>query len=234
MSDNRVSLSELIDAQRAFDAERTTTFEWSGDITAEDIRPLIHNALSLAGEAGEIANLVKKLDRGDLDFEQVMNELPAELADVMIYVIKIAYQSGIDLERAIEQKMQVNAQRFPRSARTDHEVSAGDPLLAEAEARAVDLDDATAAALSRIYLVEGLQPPARRDHLVAGGLLARRVGKLAEIVGSEVAREEAWQRLAPTAEALHLSYGELCILARHDSEIERVLGSHRPLSPHAA
>ncbi|WP_369045766.1 hypothetical protein [Sinomonas sp. P10A9] len=107
-----MELRDLAILQKQFDERRSTNFDWSDAITATNTQPLIHNVLSLAGESGEVANLVKKFDRGDFDFERLMNELPGELADVAIYLIKIAYQSGIDLERAVVDKISQNERRF--------------------------------------------------------------------------------------------------------------------------
>lgn len=106
-------IQELIERQRSFDRRRVTTFEWSMPITKDESSALTHNALSLAGEVGELANLVKKYDRGDFDFETLVHELPNELSDILIYVLKIAYQANIDLERAVSEKMSSNELRFP-------------------------------------------------------------------------------------------------------------------------
>lgn len=58
-------------------------------------------ATALAGEAGEYANLIKKLERGDKINKQ---ELIDELADVASHCYVIALKMDIDLEEAIKQK----------------------------------------------------------------------------------------------------------------------------------
>lgn len=108
-----MDIRDLIQKQQGFDSRRETRFSWSQPITPDDHSALMHNTIALAGEVGELANLVKKYDRGDFPFAELMDELPGELADIMIYVVKISYQSGIDLEQALFRKWHENEIRFP-------------------------------------------------------------------------------------------------------------------------
>ena len=108
-----MDLSEIVSLQRQFDQSRESSFGWSRQITSGDTSALIHNSLALAGEVGELANLVKKHDRGDFSFDELLSQMPGELADIFIYLIKIAYQSGIDLEAAFLEKLEQNEGRFP-------------------------------------------------------------------------------------------------------------------------
>ncbi|KJF20138.1 nucleotide pyrophosphohydrolase [Rhodococcus sp. AD45-ID] len=108
-----MNLNELTEIQQRFDRSRETNFPWSQPVTADDHSALLHNTVGLAGEVGELANLVKKFDRGDFPFAKLISELPGELADILIYVIKISYQSGIDLEAAMLHKLEENEIRFP-------------------------------------------------------------------------------------------------------------------------
>ena len=60
-------------------------------------------ALGLAGEAGEVANKIKKVLRGDYDddpakAEAALDAAGAELADVLWYVAMLAHELGICLE----------------------------------------------------------------------------------------------------------------------------------------
>jgi NTP pyrophosphatase (non-canonical NTP hydrolase) len=45
--------------------------------------------LAMCGEAGEVANLVKKIVRGSITFEDVYLELPEEIIDVLIYLCNL-------------------------------------------------------------------------------------------------------------------------------------------------
>lgn len=105
----------MVARQREFDLRRATTFDWSLPFSESDSRPLLHNVLALAGEVGELANLAKKYDRGDFDYDHLMGLVPGELADILIYVLKLAYQGDIDLERAFLDKIAQNEGRFPAS-----------------------------------------------------------------------------------------------------------------------
>jgi NTP pyrophosphatase (non-canonical NTP hydrolase) len=66
-------------------------------------------ALAICGEAGELANLIKKMWRGDkVDPEQIKDEI----ADIRIYLEHIARQLDLDLDRACENKLDVVDQRL--------------------------------------------------------------------------------------------------------------------------
>lgn len=75
---------------------------------------LSHMTLALCGESGNLANIIKLIDRGELDpedahahFQMVMG-----LADVFVYVLNIASILQVDLLRAYEQKVIANEKRF--------------------------------------------------------------------------------------------------------------------------
>jgi hypothetical protein len=53
---------------------------------------------------GELANILKKIDRGDMTLEEARNEVEKEFADVLIYFDIFALQFRIDLGRAITEK----------------------------------------------------------------------------------------------------------------------------------
>lgn len=57
-------------------------------------------ALAMCGEAGEVANAVKKLIRGDGSVEAIADEI----ADVIIYGDLLAARLGIDLSAAVVKK----------------------------------------------------------------------------------------------------------------------------------
>jgi NTP pyrophosphatase (non-canonical NTP hydrolase) len=56
---------------------------------------------ALAGETGELCNLVKKIRRGDVIDAK---ELGKELADIVIYADLLASQMGLDLSECVQQK----------------------------------------------------------------------------------------------------------------------------------
>lgn len=51
----------------------------------------------LVGEVGEYANLRKKFERGDIEYEEFMLEAADELADIQTYLDLLAMRLGLDL-----------------------------------------------------------------------------------------------------------------------------------------
>ena len=79
-----------------------------GTLTS-DAEVLNFLTLAICGEAGELANLVKKLWRGDqIDAEEIRDEI----ADIRIYLEHIARHLHFDLDEACEQKLKVVAERL--------------------------------------------------------------------------------------------------------------------------
>jgi NTP pyrophosphatase (non-canonical NTP hydrolase) len=99
------------------------SMRWFG----ESVCNLNHVTLGLCGESGELANLIKKLDRGD--FEKAIaeaggmpaflrHELAMEAVDVLIYTLLVLRLLGVDPDAAYQVKRQENEQRFgPNSDR---------------------------------------------------------------------------------------------------------------------
>ena len=110
-----MQINDLVTLQAQFDSERSTTFDWDEAASADNLLPLLRSALALAGEVGEVANLVKKADRGDLEYDSLVSLLSGELADVLAYTLKLAHAARIDIEKSFEDKMVDNANRFPPS-----------------------------------------------------------------------------------------------------------------------
>ena len=72
-------------------------------------------ALSLVLEAAEVLEHFqwKSADEVKAHAQANKEELSDELADVAIYLFELADNIGIDLPKAIEQKMQKNALKYP-------------------------------------------------------------------------------------------------------------------------
>jgi dCTP diphosphatase len=72
--------------------------------------------LALVGEAGELASVVQWLEGIDKTFldanQDIRQDLADELADVFIYLLRIADVSGINLMSAAEEKMKKNSARY--------------------------------------------------------------------------------------------------------------------------
>src|SRR5271155_1414682 len=79
-----------------------------GSLTT-DTEVLNFLALAICGEAGELANLVKKMWRGDVVDS---NQIRDEIADIRIYLEHIARHLHINLDQACENKLEVVAERL--------------------------------------------------------------------------------------------------------------------------
>ena len=74
-------------------SRRTATYPGAGD-------NIVYPTLGLAGEAGEVAEKVKKLlrDDGGVLSDERRAALAAELGDVLWYVAQVATEAGLELE----------------------------------------------------------------------------------------------------------------------------------------
>ncbi|MGO1315835.1 MAG: nucleotide pyrophosphohydrolase [Cellulomonadaceae bacterium] len=94
-------------AVRQFSAER----DWE---QFQDPRSLV---LALTGEVGEVAELVQWLPEGAqheaLADPARRSRFGDELADVLIYLVRLADVAGVDLGAAAEAKLARNRKRFP-------------------------------------------------------------------------------------------------------------------------
>ncbi|MDE2655200.1 MAG: hypothetical protein F4087_08405 [Gemmatimonadetes bacterium] len=81
-------------------------------------RPPRFFALELAGETGELANLEKKIWKGR---QVAADDFEDESADVCIALLNYVNSRGIDLARAVEEKML----RIDRGRRAEPEVPGG-------------------------------------------------------------------------------------------------------------
>lgn len=71
-----------------------------------------HWMQATVGELGELANLLKKVDRGDFSFDQVKGEVAKELADVQTYLDILALKLDVDLGRATIDKFNEVSERI--------------------------------------------------------------------------------------------------------------------------
>jgi NTP pyrophosphatase (non-canonical NTP hydrolase) len=69
-------------------------------------------SLAMAGEVGELANLVKKVVRGSHAEADLLPQMQEELVDVFIYLCNLAYVLDVDLIEAYRVKRATNLERF--------------------------------------------------------------------------------------------------------------------------
>lgn len=79
---------------------------------------LEYPTLGLAGEAGEVANIVKKIqrDQGGIINDETRSKLKDELGDVLWYISACADELGITLTEIAEFNVQKLAKRHNRAA----------------------------------------------------------------------------------------------------------------------
>jgi len=72
-------------------------------------------AMALAAEAGELIEVFQWLSEADSLALNSAQRRAAELeiADVLIYLVRLADRLGVDLDAAVAVKMQINAERYP-------------------------------------------------------------------------------------------------------------------------
>lgn len=71
-----------------------------GELTDHTQWSLTDWVCAVTGELGELANLVKKIRRGDFNVDEAREACAEELADVVTYLDILADKLGVDLGRA--------------------------------------------------------------------------------------------------------------------------------------
>lgn len=101
-------LTEIRDASRTFIADR----EWQ---QFQDPKSIL---LALVGEVGELAELLQWLPAADahdrLREEPLHTRAAEEMADVLIYLVGLADQCGVDLGSAALAKIKASADKYPK------------------------------------------------------------------------------------------------------------------------
>jgi NTP pyrophosphatase (non-canonical NTP hydrolase) len=109
-----MELKEILKMQADFDASHASRQPWNVPITKDNVDVLEHLLVCLVGEVGECANIVKKIVRGDLDYDKSQTNLASELADTFIYLLKICNQAEVDLEQEFFRRVEYNRRRFEK------------------------------------------------------------------------------------------------------------------------
>lgn len=112
-----MTIQDIIQYQKNFDSLHFSSFDWDKEISDENLDLLSFLLISITGELGEVANIIKKVIRGDFLLSEKKDEISEEVADVFIYLLKISYQLNIDLEKSYLKKMQENTERFTKYER---------------------------------------------------------------------------------------------------------------------
>ena len=101
------TLAEIIEIIREFVKERN----W------EQYNLPLNLAVSTSIEAGELLELFQWKTHEDVDEalkdEEFREELASEIADVLVYLLRVADTAGIDPVKAFVEKMKRNREKYP-------------------------------------------------------------------------------------------------------------------------
>ena len=101
------TLAEILEIVREFVRER----DW------EQYNLPLNLAVSMSIEAGELLELFQWKTHEDvieaLKEEPFREELASEIADVLVYLLRVADTCGIDPTKAIVEKMKKNREKYP-------------------------------------------------------------------------------------------------------------------------
>jgi dCTP diphosphatase len=83
-------------------------------------------SMALASEAGELIDIFQWLTEEESKKENIDKKTLAlaeeEIADVMTYLIRLADKLDIDLEKAVNKKIKLNAKKYPVNLAKDNAV----------------------------------------------------------------------------------------------------------------
>lgn len=72
---------------------------------------------AVLGELGEAANIIKKVERGDMTLDEARPSLAREFADAQTYLDILAFRAGVDLGDATLQKWNEVSERVGSTVR---------------------------------------------------------------------------------------------------------------------
>jgi NTP pyrophosphatase (non-canonical NTP hydrolase) len=75
---------------------------------------------AVAGETGELANVVKKVRRGDMTMNEARAKLAQEAADIVIYLDLFAYRAGFRLDLAVQDTWNNKSRELDLGVRLNH------------------------------------------------------------------------------------------------------------------
>ncbi len=107
MNDKQTTISEIKERLAGFDRQRG----WGAGHTALNL------AISINLEASELLEIFQwcasQEEANQAARETDREHFMEELADVMIYCVKLAHRFDVDIAAAIEEKMRKNAVKYP-------------------------------------------------------------------------------------------------------------------------
>lgn len=102
-----MNIIELQDRLQRFTDER----DWEQFHTPKNL------IMALCGEVGELTEIFQWLTEEEsqaiVKDVKKMEQVEEEIADIQVYVLRLAHKLGVDIERAIEKKMRKNTEKYP-------------------------------------------------------------------------------------------------------------------------
>lgn len=102
-----VDVTALTEELRAFANER----DWEQFHSPKNL------AMALTGEVGELVEIFQWMTEADSRRAAAEPErakaIAAEMADVLLYLVRMADMLGIDLDEAVKSKLALNARKYP-------------------------------------------------------------------------------------------------------------------------
>lgn len=112
-----MEFSQIIQRQIDADKRRGFLVEFASDTELHD--QLVRDAIGLVGEVGEFANMLKKVDLARRvkayvgpSLSDASANLREELADAVIYIMRLTTILGGDLQQDVLAKMDQNDKRY--------------------------------------------------------------------------------------------------------------------------
>jgi dCTP diphosphatase len=104
---NPIDIQQINERLEAFAQDR----EWNQFHSIKNL------AMALGAEAGELLEILQWLteDQSNAikDSPKEKTKLEEEVADIFIYLCRIAYKANINLEQAVNKKIELNAKKYP-------------------------------------------------------------------------------------------------------------------------
>lgn len=97
------SVAGLTEALRKFAAER----DWDQFHTPKNL------AIAMMVEAAEVAEHFQWTEGGAAIADEKRDEIALEIADTLLYLVRLSDRLGIDALAAARRKIEINAQRYP-------------------------------------------------------------------------------------------------------------------------
>ena len=109
------SLSSRYDLRMDIEALQQRLADFAAERDWEQFHSPKNLAMALAAEAGELVELFQWLTETESDnLDPASKQAVAhELADILIYLVRLASRLDIDLDAAIPEKMRINADKYP-------------------------------------------------------------------------------------------------------------------------